>query len=666
MAVKIGEANILTSLSFEQLEKPLQEKVLQCARSCGKKPNDWPIDAKQVLLNRFDLSHAVARSKRAISEIEPALFPFLKDDPNRAKYYEEELSFAFYLALADCELALLDKKADLADKRTHLLHIGGLLAQLRNRDRKAAEAATEAKLASDPDDPIHYFGLLFIAPKMAGAIKKITIDTVSEAVDYPASLNDGRLYLVWAAEMMNNVCLILRRSFRYLSFFVADAILSDVSFVTGAMGWMLYFLRGGVDTAFLLEVSDEIKALRLSEVEKKACFLGKWHEKKFSILNDAIWGLVNCVCFFILTGDGMLGWGGNALNGALFVFDWALAMWQWSEVIAAHEKLMKQYQADIDAITLKLARDYDAKKQAEAEGVLLDSNRYDAMVRSEWRLKALRCDKRKTDREWRYQIKQLRYDTFYSGTIILAFAVLCCFFVLPGAVPATTALMFGMVGSTFCFGLGIVHAALSSQLSISKTGEDSDDLEQDYKDYLRCFREAGETDHLKRMIFLDIRRTMANTEYQKQLAQYQRADMVCRIITDMLIPTLFLASFVFMPLMLGSAAFAIACVLILAAKCYVAELAPEDVRDESIPLTMLTKFSGLFKGARTSKKEENVKQETHDSLLPEPFPEVEYQTFCADVEKGASGESLRKHFLPKPQSGFSNQALPGEPSPEVS
>ncbi|MDF1677732.1 MAG: hypothetical protein P1U32_03470 [Legionellaceae bacterium] len=666
MAVKIGEASILTGLSFEQLEKPLQEKVLQCARSCSDKPKDWPIDAKQVLFNRLDLPHAVARSKRAISEIEPALFPFLKDDPNRAKYYEEELSFAFYLALADCELALLDKQADLADKRAHLLHIGGLLAQLRNRDRKAAEAAAEAKLASDPDDPAHYFGLLFIAPKMAEAIKKITIDKVSQAVDYPASLNDGRLYLVWAAEMMSNVCLILRHSFRYLSFFAADAILSGVSFVTGAMGWMLYFLRGGIDTAFLFEVSNEIKVLQLSEKEKEACFLGKWHEKKFSILNDAVWGLVNCVCFFILTGDGMLGWGGNALNGALFVFDWALAMWQWSEVVTAHEALMKQYQTDIDAITLKLARDYDARERAKAAGIPFDKNRYDAMVRSEWRLKALMRDKRKADREWSYQIKQLRYDTFYSGTIILAFAVLCCFFVLPGAVPAATALMFAMLGSALCFGLGIVHAALSSRLSISKTGEDSDDLRQDYKDYLRCFGEAGEADHLKRMIFLDIRRTMANTEYQKQLVQYQRADMVCRIITDMLIPTLFLASFVFMPLMVGSAAFAIGCVLILAAKCYVAELAPEDVRDESIPLTMLTKFSGFFKGSTTSKKEEDTKEETHDPLLPEPFPEAEYKAFCADFEKGASGESLRKHFLPKPQSGFSNQVLPGEPSPEVS
>ncbi len=414
MAVKPQEASILTSLSFSQLEDELKDKVLHCARRCGKETaKTWPIDAKQLLLNRQDLSKALDRSKRFVSEIEPIGFPWL--DANQVRYYEEELSFAFYLALADCELTLLENKEDSKNRRqNHLLHIGGLLAQLRNRDLTAAELETKAKLAHDVDDPTRYFGLLFIAPKMAEAIKKMTIDKVSNAVDYPASLNDGRLYLVWTAEMLVNICRMLRRSIRYISFFAADAFLDGVSFVTGSMGWILYFLRGGVDTAFLFEVSDEIKALGLSDNEKSECFIGKWNEKKFSILNDAVWGFVNCICFFILAGDGMLGYYGNVLNGALFIFDCALNAWQLSEAQTEHEAIMLDYKKDINALTEKIARDYHLKAMKEIEGEVLSQDQLDVITRSEWRLKALKRDRGKVERAWHYDMKQFQLDVMYK------------------------------------------------------------------------------------------------------------------------------------------------------------------------------------------------------------------------------------------------------------
>ena len=649
----------MTSLSFSQLEDTLKDKVLACARDCGTETAEtWPVDAKQVLLNRQDLPKALERSKRFIDEVEPMGFPYIDDD--RAKYYEQELSFSFYLALADCELALLDNISGLVGRRDALLHIGGLLAQLRNRKNPLPDLEKDPNLAHDSDNPTRYFGLLFIAPKISEAIKKLTIDKVAGAIDYPASLNDGRLYLVWAAEMLMDICAILHRSFRYISFVAMDAFLNVISFGTGAMGWILYFLRGGVTTAFLLEVSDEIKSLGLSDKEKSECFVGKWNEKKFSILNDAIWGLVNCICFFILTGNGMLGYYGNALNGALFIFDFALGAWQLSEAQTAHEAIMADYQKDMDALTKNLVRFRHKKVLEEIDGRDVSKELQDKCARTEWRFEALKRDKGKAEREWRYKIKQFRMDAMYSAAIILAFAILCCFFVTPGAVLPFTALMFALVGSIMCFGLGIVYAAFSSQLAISKTGEDSKTIEGDYQDYLKLFRQAGNNDNLKRMIFLDIRRTMANTDYQKQLLQYQRADMVCRIITDMMLPALFLAAFVFMPMTMGASVLAVGLVIVLAAKCYVANLAPEDVRDESISLTMLTTFSGFFTGEKSEKEREEPKP----PLLPPPFPEKEYQAFCTDFEGGASGEALRKHFLPEPTADTPSNQVPGMPYPE--
>ncbi len=653
MAVRSGEASIITSFSFSQLDDPLKEKVLACARDCGTEAAEtWPVDAKAVILNRLNLPKALARSKRFINEVEPMGFPFMDD--NRAKYYEEELSFAFYLALADCELAILDKTSGLAGKRDALLHIGGLLAQLRNRKKAQSDLDKNPALAHDLDNPARYFGLLFIAPKIAEAIQKVTIDSVAEMVDYPASLNDGRLYLVWATEMVTNICALIRRSFRYISFLTADSFLSTISFGTGAMGWLLYFLRGGVATAFLLEVSDDIKSLGLSDEEKSECFIGKWHEKKFLILNDAVWGLVNCICFFILTGDGILGYYGNALNAVLFIFDFALSAWQLSEGQAKHEASMLSYDEDIKALTRKLVEERHERAKEELATGAASQELQGKIARLEWRLASLKRDKKKADREWRYSIKQFKIDAMYSGSIILAFSVFC---VPPTAVLPFTALMLALIGSIMCFGLGIVYAAFTSQVAISKNGEDSQAIETDYQDYLILFRKAGSDDTQKRMIFLDIRRTMANTEYQKQLLQYQRADMVCRIITDMILPVLFLVSFVFMPFSFGASMFAVGVVAIIATKCYVAELAPQDVRDESIPLTMLSKFSGFFTGTKDEVRQEEM------PLLPEPFPEKEYQAFCADFEGGASSDALRKHFLPESTDTETGPALDA-PYPE--
>lgn len=657
---------MITSLSFSQLEKTLQDKVLRCAKNCGdERPDTWPVDPKSVLLNRLDLPGALARSKRFIQEVEPIAFPWLTE--NQATYYEEELSFAFYLALADCELAVLENRANLSSRREHLLHVGGLLAQLRNRDLKPAEAKVAAQLAHDADDPTRYFGLIFIAPKMTKVIKALTIDKISEQVEAPASLNDGRLYLVWATEMLNNICSLLHRSMRYISFFAANAILNGVSFVTGSMGWMLYFLRGGVDTAFLFEVSDEIKALGLSDEDKSKCFSGKWYEKKFSILNDAVWGLVNCICFFILTGDGIFGFYGNVLNFALFGFDFALGAWALSEAQTEYEAIINDYQNDIDAITeniqlrkhkIKLAPVMNELRKSEST-TGSEQDQLDIILRAEWRLKALKRDKGKAEREWSYKLKKYQLDKWYSGLIIGAFAVLCAFFFPPFMAVPFTNLMFAMVGSALCFGLGIVHAGLTSQFEMLKTGEDSVSIEQDYKDYLQLFKEAGTEEHSKRMIFLDIRRTMAKTDYQKQLLQYQRAEMACRLLTDMLVPALFLAAFVFMPMTLGVSVFVVGIMLMLLAKLYVAELAPDDVREDSISLRTLTSFSGLFK----QQKPEEAQKESEHPLLPAPFPETEYQGFCADFDKGVSAKALKKHFLPQsvaepPQNEASGEIYP--------
>ncbi len=648
MAVNEPEKEGFEFLSFSRLTPALQEEVLGFAKACDQEAvtTTWPIEPKSLLLKRLELPDALARSKRFVDKVEPIGFPFL--DENDAKYLEEELSFAFYLALADCELAMLEKRATLRSQYAYLLQVGSLLAQLRNRNVRESEAEADAKLAHDRDDPIRYFGLLFIAPKITAAVKAMSVDRLSHAVDYPASLNDGRLYLVWVTEMLNNICLLMRRSMRYMSFFLADTLLSGVSFVTGSMGWALYFLRGGVNTAFLFEMPH---AVGLSDEEKQAYFYGKWHEKKFIVLNDALWGTVNCICFFILVGDGLLGYYGDVLNGVLFLYDFLLCAWQLSEAHTEHEALMLQYDQDIETLTEEIEALEAQLKQNASE---LSSN---LLIRLKKRLQALKNDKEKVKRNWYYELKQIQLDLMYSGTVLLAIFVMCSFFTPPGMMIASSAFMLGLFGSIACFGLGIVHAGLSSHFQIVKTHEDAKHIEQDYLDYLKLFKNTSNTEeNIKRKLFLDMCQTQAQTAYQAQLLQYQRADMICTIVADLFIPILFVAAFILMPLTLGASTFALGLLVLLAAKCYVAELAPEDVRDESIPLTMLTKLSGLFKPpAKTKPKADEDSQPLH---LPGTFSEDAYQAFCRDIEQGVKADALRKHLLPKPTDNPSDQHDP--------
>jgi hypothetical protein len=589
---------IFAKLSFSQLTKPLQDEVLACATKCHPNtPVVWPINRKTAFLNRLDLPQALERAQVFIDDINPVTFPWI--EKNKAQYYEEELSFAFYLALADCELAVLEERTDLIGQHNRLLHIGRLLAQLRNRTGGVAEHSAD------------YFGAHCITPKITQAMKKTTVDNIANAVDYPASLNDGRLYLVWAAEMLTDICLAWQSARPNLSFELANAVLDCITYATGFMGWSLYFLRGGVNTAFLVEVSEEIQHLDLSEQEKQAYFWGKWDEKKFLILNDAVWGLVNFLCFYILYGESMFAYAGDLLNGVLFVFDFSLSLWEFSETKATFNALMDDYQQE--AREIALARN-TAASSAD-------------MARLQWRLDALNKHQKQVERAWDYDIKQLKLDAMYSGGVLFAVAMLCCFFIPPGILLPATASTLILIGSIMCFGFGIIHAGFSSRLQIVTATEDLALIQAEDRACLDKLEDPLAAEATRRMLFLDKQQIEGKVAYQEQLLQYYHADMICTFTTDMFFPGLFFAALIFMPGSMGVPVFAVGVTLMFAAKCYVATRAPDDVREASVPLSMLSKCAGFFTPVLRVKPGIDEPDDAA-ALLPPPFPEQEYNDMC--------------------------------------
>ncbi|MCH9764240.1 MAG: hypothetical protein K0U24_08495 [Gammaproteobacteria bacterium] len=592
---------MFTKLSFSQLTKPLQDEVLACAKACHPNtPVIWPINPKAAFLNRLDLPQALERAQALIDDINPVTFPWIEQ--NKAQYYEEELSFAFYLALADCELAVLEERTDLEGRQDKLLHIGGLLAQLRNRTGRVAAHSGD------------YFGVHCITPKITQAMTKITVDNIANAVDYPASLNDGRLYLVWAAEMLTDMCLALQSARPKLSFELANAVLDYITYATGFMGWSLYFLRGGVNTAFLTEVSEEIQQLDLSEQEKQSYFWGKWDEKKFLVLNDAVWGLVNFLCFYILYGERMFAYAGDLLNGVLFVFDFSISLWELSETKEIFNALMDAYKQEAREIAL-------ARNTATSSADI---------ARLQWRLNALNKHQKQVERAWDYNIEQLKLDAIYSGGVLFAVAMLCCFFIPPGILLPATASTLILIGSIMCFGFGIIHAGFSSRLQIVTATEALTRIQAEERACLETLRDPLIADDARRMLFLDKQQIDGKVAYQEHLLDYYHADMVCTFTTDMFFPGLFFAALIFMPGGMGLPVFAAGVVLMFAAKCYVATLAPDDVREASVPLSALSKCAGFFTPVLRTEPAIDAADDAA-ACLPPPFPEQEYHEMCRSL-----------------------------------
>ncbi|MCH9764239.1 MAG: hypothetical protein K0U24_08490 [Gammaproteobacteria bacterium] len=609
---------VFAHLSFSQLTDTAKAAVMKCAQkyqSDSFNSPEWPIDIQTVFSERFSLPQALARSKSWVSRLDPVMFPICSSE--KAEYYEEELSFAFYLAIADCELAILEGRADVARRQEHVLHVANVLAQLRNR----AHINQPMLPAHDRDEPDHYFGLYILAPKITEAIEAWTTpDKVVGYVDYPGSLNGGRFYLIWATQLLNALCLAINRTRHYLSFGLASNVLNGLSDATGSMGWGLYFLRFGVNARFALDVPKQMDALNLSKSETSDYQIEKALNNKFLLANDLVWGLVNFVCFWILVGDGLLGWYGNILTAGLFMFDFSLCMLEFSEAQAKHEAEMLDYQRAIDALKQKLLA-----------GEIMDVS---------WRLQALEKAQARAALSWRYDLKQLQLNAMYVASVIVGFILMASFLTPPGALIPVTALMLALIGSSLCFAFTLAHKSTQSWFDILESGEVLDGMEAEYQVCIDLFKASDSSDD-KRQLFLDMRLLWAEAEEQKQLVLYQQADMWCTLMTRMALPALFLAGFVFMPMTLGVSMFVVGAILLLAANCYVAEFAPESEHEKNIPLSVLSKFSKLFKPAPDA-------QSSSAELLqlPPPFPEGEYLRFTEGVENDYTHEELKAHVSP--------------------
>jgi len=626
---------ILECPSYFLLNDHARKLVDTCAYEITE---DYPVDLCSAILNRRSLVQALDEGQDFLKSLDPAIFS-IQANAHEARYdagldvIEGKLKLLNYLIIMSAERARETKNLPALPEHTaYLERVGRMITALRRARGYAEPTPLDGpKTVGDQDAPMRYFGMLYIVPAVEDVIKEMTLNNVENKHDILASYNGLRLYLVWANALAQSICNVIALSVQK-TLAVAQTFLTDLALATGSLGFIMYFTTFGISASIVLQntlsfgLTKKVRDLELGWYER---FKTQWDERKFLMLNNAVWGLVNFVCFFWLVGQNALGFWGNVLTGVLFIADLFLVWWQFEEAKTEHQARLGFYDQGIDALGEKIKHLIERGPDEQM-----------TITRLQLEKRKLLDIKNHIDQNWRYKVKQHELNLMYGVGVIIGFTVLCSFFFPPVLLVPFTAMILTLTGAVMCFGFGVAHKALSGEIIVQNELKTRELSVNDYLDAFASFKAVSEKlknlletspEHKmleteSKLLYLSLKKAMATEVYQTQVIQYQRAQILCSVLTDIILPTLFLLAFVFMPMGIGMPIFAVGLAVLFYAHWQVAEMAPEDKKPEMFKA--LDSFgSWLF-----------LNKEPEEERL-EQFDESEYNSFRGRVNiHGDSGD----------------------------
>jgi hypothetical protein len=392
--------------------------------------------------------------------------------------------------------------------------------------------------------PVKYLGLAWgqwFAKKMTEWMDRKT-KTIKE---YMVALNEKRLYWVWGSVLLKTVLDVMPADF-----FNADQAKKTVrtpDLYTGCLSWTLYYFRFSLNLGLLLKHT--ISGPWMSEEEKSIPwterFTTQWAQRKFTLLNDSLWGVCNMLTFLWLTGKGLLGTFGDVLTIVLLVFDISVAVWELEEQRTQYNKEMLDYDLAIKQLNEKIRV---PKSDSETEEMHKRQ-----MKEYLLQLHALERAQAQCKREWELSKLSLINSLSYAVGLLLAFVLLTApFFPVAGA--ALTAI--GLAGAVLCFAFTVINNAVKGGIEIYKAQHSVKEAKQDYQIKIDVFKQLMTTnpdlhDNEKKLLFLEIQKLMAETDYQKHMVVLKTMHLIRSILFEALIPALIFVSFVFLPLGIG-------------------------------------------------------------------------------------------------------------------
>ena len=377
--------------------------------------------------------------------------------------------------------------------------------------------------------------------------KHYLIGITDDLIRWMSNLNYWRLYWVWTGMMLRMALSIIPDN----SFDAGPAKLAANApqNIAGIISWALYFARLFINLIILLKHTIAC-SLWMSKAEMNTDWQDRmsaqWQQRKFSMLNDLIWGAANLVCYFWWTGSGIWGYYGNVLTAGLLIADLMLTLWRRYESLETQDETLRQFNAEILQLTQDIARQScpSKKRQLEYSKERVEEARFLAILNAEHNKKGLNADRA------------------LAMALVASFIVMTALLTPEGVFSDIVTNTLGMSGAGGLFVFALIYSIYKAYLEVCR----AEDLE--LKALSECENVLNKLSNpvahdTQEIIELNRRYQELQKEikYQQDSAQYLYYEGIRASLIEALFPLVMVSAFTLLPFGFGIAALALGGVL---------------------------------------------------------------------------------------------------------
>lgn len=380
-----------------------------------------------------------------------------------------------------------------------------------------------------------------------------------------SSVNYHRLYGVWT----NIVISALEILIDGISIENLERYQGRYSYVTSFLSYYFYFFR------FFLEAYLLFRAVfgPWTEEEQKLAEEIPWIERlifnankrKFLLINDLFWSVINCLCAILLIGKELVpgsdiitfGDLGNYLTVVLLLMDVLVALW-------ALREATDNYEIQMDILYQELSHLKETKHnlKRQLQGIAYTNSYYPKGHEDRYHqnmeqlgildreIKEQKNLIKHSKLDWKYKKYNLQIALGYSSLLLFSFIIVIGFALPAATVPLLFANTFFLLGSSLAFSLNVGSEILYRYLAHEKATEELELMTNDCEflwHQFKSFHEKDLTDPLNQKelayLYLEIVVLMTDKKNKKVRLPYEQGMAAIKSISQAIIPLLLLLTF---------------------------------------------------------------------------------------------------------------------------
>ena len=529
--------------------QPIGPKTyLACLGNDRTALNPDDVDLTEIYKSRKAIARSIAFYGNRLAHIDYVSFKYLNQSQREA--LEEELLNTAYLLYDECRLHQFEKELPRLRERGRQLELCAKLLYRLHKTEKVDDEKVRpddvhiAVMDASWDKPVQFLALTVIAPLIAETMQQITtgecLERTLEMMNYA---NIYRLNWVWGGGLDQAILSEISTDWGHTQ--NAKNVFQAIKPVTGYMSFVLYYLRLGIRLYLLTTgtlkgswldpwATAEERAVNMSLRQR---FAFQWEKHGVGIINDFFWGTANMACFLWLLSDGVFGctlYMGNAITALLLLMDLYLTHCQYIKQETEHHAVLEQYENDIVFLEEKIAQEPNAIRKD-----VLNEH-----------LKVLLEAKETCEHEWNATYENFYSDLVYAVSLLVAFALICCFFFPPAAIVPATALLLGVIGSTLSFVLTIAHNAMATNTEMKQL-QRLIDKASTKKEGLEGNLGTEKSLNQRAKLQLEIDNLDKEIIHHNAMIEYHKTKRVQQIFSEAMLPTSVFVFLVFLPLSIG-------------------------------------------------------------------------------------------------------------------